>query len=71
MKLVFAKLADLAGYLPMPDLGGRAFPREGFLVDADDPFWMVCLNDGSIREAKPPAEFAAEPAPDDNRKKDR
>jgi len=65
MKLVFAKLADPAGYLPMPDLGGRAFPADGFLVDADDPFWMACFNDGSIREAKAPAELI----PDDNRKK--
>lgn len=71
MKLVFAKLVDPAGYLPMPDLGGRAFPKEGFLVDADDPFWMACLKDESIREAKPPADLAAELAPDDNRKKDR
>jgi len=71
MKLVFAKLADPAGYLPMPDLGGRAFPKEGFLVDADDPFWMACLRDGSIRETKPPADLAIEPLSDDNRKKDR
>lgn len=71
MKLVFAKLADPAGYLPMPDLGGRAFPADGFLVDADDPFWMACLKDGSIREAKAPADQAAEPVPEDNRKKDR
>lgn len=71
MKLVFAKLADPAAYLPMPDLGGRAFPAEGFLVDSDDPFWMACLKDGSIREAKPPAGLAAEPASDDKPKKDR
>lgn len=70
MKLVFTKLADSAGYLPMPDLGGRAFPPEGFLVDVDDPFWMACLKDGSIIEAKAPADKAAEPAPADTRKKD-
>ncbi len=69
MKLVFAKLADPAGYLPMPDRGGRPFAKAGDFIDADDPFWMACLRDGSVFEAKEPA--SAEPAPDDNRKKDR
>jgi len=59
---IFARLADPASKLPMPDRDFRLFPAEGTTVDADDPFWMACLADGSIVEAGLPDE-GAEKAP--------
>ncbi len=54
-RLIFAKLADPAGFLPMPDRGGRPFGAAGETIDADDPFWIACLADKSIEPATPDA----------------
>jgi hypothetical protein len=42
------RLADTTHKLPMPGAGGRLFPAEGELVDTWNPFWMMCLADGSV-----------------------
>ncbi|CUA90216.1 Protein of unknown function (DUF2635) [Chelatococcus sambhunathii] len=55
---IFARLADPASKLPMPDRDFRLFPSAGMTVDADDPFWMACLADGSVVEVSPPEEGA-------------
>lgn len=54
-RLIFAKLADPASFLPMPDRDGRPFAAAGENINADDPFWMACLADKSVEEAKPDA----------------
>lgn len=61
-RLIFARLADPAGFLPMPDRGGRPFGAEGENVDADNPFWIACLADKSIVPADPAASDSI-PAP--------
>ncbi len=52
MRLTLVKLADPDHRLPMPDRGGRPFSADGESVDLDAPFWLACLADGSIVEAK-------------------
>lgn len=64
-RLIFAKLADPASFLPMPDRGDRPFGAAGETINADDPFWMACLADKSVEEAKPDA---PEPTPDPKKK---
>jgi len=64
-RLIFAKLADPASFLPMPDRGGRPFAAAGENINADNPFWMACLADNSVKEAKPDADA---PTPDPKKK---
>lgn len=53
MRVTFAKLSDRAAKLPWPGQPGRMFNPDGENIDADDPFWIACLADGSIVEADP------------------
>lgn len=64
-RLVFAKLADKAGFLPMPDRGGRPFGAGGETIDADDPFWMACIADESVKVVR---EEEPTPAPETSKK---
>lgn len=50
---VFAVLANKKHKLPMPDSGYALFPPEGRVVDAEDPFWIACFADKSIKEHDP------------------
>jgi hypothetical protein len=53
MRVIVAKLADASAKLPWPGQPNRYFAAEGEPIDADDPFWINCLNDGSLVEAAP------------------
>lgn len=59
MRAIFARLADTSHTLPMPGLPGRLFAASGEQIDADDPFWLACLADGSIIETVPLADRIA------------
>lgn len=60
MRLIFARLAVSGQTMPMPDRDNRLFSADGESIDADSPFWLACLADGSVVEAAP-AKPAATP----------
>ncbi len=62
MRLVSARLADASHTLPWPGQPGRLFNPAGEMIDADDPFWINLLADGSLVEATPLPPAAAPPA---------
>lgn len=63
MRVIFAQLTDPSATLPWPGQTGRTFNPAGENIDADDPFWIGCLADGSIVEADPtPSKPTAKPA---------
>jgi hypothetical protein len=59
MRRAFALLVDPTHRLPVPGRPGREFAAEGETIDADDPFWLNCLADGSIAFGEPPVEMPA------------
>ena len=70
-KPIFARLVNPNHKLPMPGLY-RYFGRDwrGFLksggvecVDGDDPFWRLCLTDGSLEEVPAPPDVGDKFAP--------
>jgi hypothetical protein len=48
MRRAYAVLVDTTHRLPYPGRPGRDFAAEGETIDADDPFWLNLLADGSI-----------------------
>jgi uncharacterized membrane protein len=56
-RLQKAYLANPDEKLPMPGGSGRFFSAEGETVDSWDPFWKMCLKDGSLT-LTPPATLA-------------
>lgn len=54
-RFVTVRLADPTHKLPMPGARGRLFSQDGERVDSWQPFWKMCLKDGSVVVAPPPS----------------